>query len=99
MSAIMPPVLTPDVLMEESRATKSNPPVDFSHFQLLHDVFKIRSADPIQVPLLAFPRSRADDFEYFTADVLERFTSSAAWFYAHAKLSTVCPVDTCPHIA
>ncbi|KAI4222337.1 MAG: hypothetical protein L6R36_006221 [Xanthoria steineri] len=88
MSAIMPPVLTPDVLMEESRATKSNPPVDFSHFQLLHDVFKIRSADPIQVPLLAFPRSRADDFEYFTADVLERFTSSAAWFYAHAKLST-----------
>lgn len=95
MSA-MSPVLTPDDPTKEAGATSSNPPVDFSDFQLLHDVFKIRSADPIQVPLLAFPRSRADDFEYFTADVLERFTSSAAWCYAHANLSTVCPINTCP---
>ena len=96
MMSAMSPVLTPDDPTKEAGATSSNPPVDFSHFQLLHDVFRIRSADPIQVPLLAFPRSRAGDFEYFTADVLERFTSSAACFYAHANLSTVGPIDTLP---
>ncbi|CAL8582618.1 hypothetical protein XPA_008273 [Xanthoria parietina] len=79
---------------EQQAATLRSTSLDF---QLLHDVFRIRSADPIQVPLLAFPRSRAGDFEYFTADVLERFTSSAACCYAHANLSTVGPIDTLPH--
>ena len=69
-----------------------NPPVDFSSFHLLHDVFRIRATDPVQVPLLAFPKGSrsAADFEYFTGKDLDRFTDEAAWYYAKAKMDTVC---------
>ena len=68
-----------------------NPPVDLSSFHLLHDVFRARAADPVQVPLLAFPRSPrgAADFEYFTGKDLDRFTDEAAWYYATARIDTV----------
>lgn len=47
----------------------TNPPIDFSSFHLLHDVFRIRADDPIQVPLLAFPKSRAANFEYLLGKI------------------------------
>ncbi|KAL9607296.1 MAG: hypothetical protein Q9167_007777 [Letrouitia subvulpina] len=65
-----------------------NPPIDFSCNHLLHDVFRIRAADPIQTPLLAFPKSSRGiaDFEYFTAKDLNRFTDTAAWWYRGAGI-------------
>ncbi|KAL8940475.1 MAG: hypothetical protein Q9216_002804 [Gyalolechia sp. 2 TL-2023] len=74
-----PPNLHPEAL---------NPPVDFSHFHLLDDVFRVRATDPVQVPLLAFPKSQAADFEYFTGKDLDRFTDEAAWYYSKADLDT-----------
>ena len=69
---------------------EENPPIDLSSFHLLHDVFRVRAADPIQVPLLAFPKTRAADFEYFTGKDLDRFTDAAAWHYVKAEMSMVC---------
>ena len=67
-----------------------NPPVDFCSFRLLNDVFRVRAADPVQVPLLAFPKSRAADFEYFTGKDLDRFTDAAALYYTKIEMPTVC---------
>lgn len=61
-----------------------NPPVDLSSFHLLHDVFRIRAKDPVQIPLLAFPAHVDADFEYFTGKDLDRFTDKAAWYYSKA---------------
>lgn len=66
-----------------------NPEIDFSRFQLLHEVFRHRAADPIQTKLMAFPRVGFADFEYFTGKVLDQFTDAAAWHYAKANLKTV----------
>ena len=66
-----------------------NPENDFSKFQLLHEVFRHRAADPIQVPLMAFPKSGFADYEYFTGEILDRFTDTAAWYYTKANLRTV----------
>lgn len=67
-----------------------NPEIDLSKFQLLHEVFRHRAADPIQTNLMAFPKSGFADYEYFTGKVLDRFTDAAAWhYYAKANLRTV----------
>ena len=66
-----------------------NPEIDFSKFQLLHEVFRHRAADPIQAPLMAFPKSGFADYEYFTGRVLDQFTDTAAWYYTEANLRTV----------
>ena len=68
---------------------EDNPPVDFSSFHLMHDVFKIRGEDPIQRPLLALPQQGVDDFEYFSGKDLDRFTDEAAWHYERAKMPVV----------
>ena len=66
-----------------------NPEVDFSKFQLLHDVFRHRAADPVQKSLLAFPKSSFADYEYFTGKTLDRFTDTAAWCYTKMNLRMV----------
>ena len=66
-----------------------NPETDFSKFQLLHEVFRHRAADPIQTKLMAFPRVGFADFEYFTGKTLDQFTDAAAWHYAKANLQIV----------
>ena len=66
-----------------------NPPVDFSEFHLLHEVFRHRAADLHQGPLLAFPQQRHDDFEYFTGKDLDRYVDCAAWVYEGKSLRTV----------
>ena len=66
-----------------------NPEVDVSKFQLLHDVFRHRAADPVQRNLLAFPKSSFADYEYFTGKTLDRFTDTAAWRYIKMNLRTV----------
>ncbi|KAF6229077.1 hypothetical protein HO133_007191 [Letharia lupina] len=65
-----------------------NPEIDLSRFQLLHEVFRHRAADPIQRPLMAFPKSGFADYEYFTGKVLDQFTDTAAWHYAKANIQT-----------
>lgn len=66
-----------------------NPEIDLSNFQLLHEVFRHRAADPIQTNLMAFPKSGFADYEYFTGKILDRFTDAAAWHYAKVNLRTV----------
>ena len=66
-----------------------NPSVEASKFRLLHEVFRHRAADPVQVPLMAFPKSKFSDFELFTAQDLDRFVDTAAWHYSQANLQTV----------
>ena len=66
-----------------------NPEIDFSKFQLLHDVFRHRAADPVQTNLLAFPKSSFADYEYFTGKILDRFTDAAAWRYTKMNLRMV----------
>lgn len=72
-----------------SNGHAGNPEIELSKFQLLHDVFRHRAADPIQTPLMAFPKSGVADYEYFTGKVLDRFTDTAAWHYTKANLQTV----------
>ena len=78
-----------------SKSHVENPEIDFSQFQLLHQVFRHRAADPIQVPLMAFPKSGFADYEYFTGKVLDRFADTAAWHYTKANLRTVRRPDEC----
>ncbi|KAL9129611.1 MAG: hypothetical protein Q9217_001967 [Psora testacea] len=73
------PLPADDRLLKE-QASK-NPPIDFSKFHLLHEVFRHRGADPHQTPLMAFPKHVHDDYEYFTGQDLDRFTDCAAWVY------------------
>ena len=73
--------------MSEHQTTNSE--IDFSRFQLLHEVLRHRAADPIQTKLMAFPRVGFADFEYFTGKTLDQFTDAAAWHYAEANLRMV----------
>ena len=66
-----------------------NSKIDFSEFQLLHEVFRHRAADPIQTKLMAFPKVGFADFEYFTGKTLDQFTDAAAWHYVEADPRTV----------
>ena len=61
---------------------------DFCH---LDDVFRLRGADKVQVPLLAFPKPEKamTDFVYFTGCDLDRFIDMAAKRYAQANLKDV----------
>ena len=60
-------------------------------FYLLDDVFKLRAADKIQNPLIAFPKSdrAVAEFEYFTGQDIDRFIDMAAKHYQEAKLRAV----------
>ena len=79
-----------DVKLSQQRNTENvNPPVDFSKFRLLHDVFRHRAEDPLQTPIIAFPQHEHHDFEYFTAMDMDGFTNSAAWLYEDRGLQTV----------
>ena len=71
-----------------------NPPVDYVDFRLLHDVFRQRASDPVQKPLVAFPKAPRGvaDFEYYTGKDLDRYTDEAACFYTKAKMATVFSV-------
>lgn len=62
---------------------EKNAEPDFSNFHLFSDLFRIRSQDPIQEPLLAFPKSKSgwDDWEYFTGKQLDRWADLTAWAY------------------
>ena len=83
--------LTAVIAPSQQNGDLENPPYDFSKFRLLDDVFRQRATDPIQKPLMAFPRSPrgVDDFEYHTGKDLDRYTDEAAWFYKRANLATV----------
>ncbi len=65
--------------------------VGLGDFVLLDDLFRLRAADPIQVPLLAFPKSekRTEDFERLTGQDLNRFVDRAAKSYVKSELHTV----------
>ena len=76
-----------------SNSDAKNPEVDFSKFQLLHQLFRHRAADPIQTNLLAFPKSGFADYEYFSGKALDRFTDTAAWHYAGMNLRMVCQIS------
>ena len=60
-------------------------------FYLLDDVFKLRAADKIQIPLLAFPKSEraVAEFEYFTGQDMDRFIDVAAKHYQEVNLKAV----------
>ena len=66
-----------------------NPVADCSTFRFLHELFRHRAADPVQVPLLAFPQSGVADYEYFTARELDKYSNLAAWHYSTANLQIV----------
>lgn len=66
-----------------------NPEVDGSNFRFLHQLFQHRAADPVQVPLIAFPKSGVTDYEHFTAIDLDRYSTFAAWHYSTASLEIV----------
>ncbi|KAL8824145.1 MAG: hypothetical protein Q9191_005269 [Dirinaria sp. TL-2023a] len=81
--------------MEEKPPTREmhslvkNPEVDCSKFQFIHQLFRHRATDPIQVPLIAFPKSGVADYEHFTAVELDRYSNCAAWHYSTANLQIV----------
>ena len=60
-------------------------------FYLLDDVFKLRGADKVQVPLVAFPRYEGAviSFEYFTGYDMDRFIDMAAKHYAGVNIKAV----------
>lgn len=60
-------------------------------FYLLDDVFKLRAADKIQIPLVAFPRSEraVTDFEYHTGQDMDRYVDLAAKYYTEANIKAV----------
>lgn len=60
-------------------------------FYLLDDVFKLRGADKVQIPLVAFPRSEGAviSFDYFTGHDMDRFIDMAARHYAEANIQAV----------
>ena len=83
----LPTVISPS----QQNGEYENPPVDYADFRLLHDVLRQRASDPVQKPLIAFPKAPRGvaDFEYYTGKGLDRYTDEAAWFYTKAKLATV----------
>ncbi|KAL6720006.1 hypothetical protein ACLMJK_001927 [Lecanora helva] len=85
-STKLPAVIAPSQQDQELQ----NPPYDWSKFRLLDDVLRDRATDPVQRPLMAFPKSPrgSDDFEYHTGKDLDRYTDEAAWFYTKANLAT-----------
>ncbi len=68
-------VPTASVQFEEDSSEES-----LGDFYLLDDVFKLRAADKVQIPLVAFPKSEraVTDFEYHTGQDLDRFVDLAA---------------------
>ena len=79
-----------DVKLSQNGKTEIvNPPVDFSKFRLLHEVFRHRAEDPLQTPIMAFPKHEHHDFEYFTAKDLDACTNRAAWLYEVRGLQVV----------
>lgn len=65
--------------------------VSLGEFLLLDDLFRLRAADPVQVPLLGFPKSEkgTKDFELLTGQDLNRFVDRAAKHYVESELHTV----------
>ncbi|KAL8728617.1 MAG: hypothetical protein Q9166_005270 [cf. Caloplaca sp. 2 TL-2023] len=57
-------------------------------FVLLDELFRLRAADKVQVPLLAFPRSEKDtgDFELLTGQEVDRFVDIAARHYDSSEI-------------
>ena len=82
--------LSTTIMFRMSNYHKQNPETDFSNFQLLHELFRHRAADPIQTNLLAFPKLGFADYEYFTGESLDRFTDGAAWHYYKTNPRRVC---------
>lgn len=80
--------LNPVPPTEKESTTSAEDPASF---QLLDDVFRLRAADKIQTPLMAFPRSErgVSDYEYFTGQDMDRFTDQAAWHYMRSELKSV----------
>lgn len=74
---------------QDDNVKSVNQPVEGSQFQVVHQVFRHRAADPQQVPLLAFPKNSHIDFEYFNGKDLDRFTDRAAWSYNALNLRVV----------
>lgn len=72
-----------------AKSSRLNSLVDVGKYQLLDQVFRHRSADPCQLPLLAFPKCDHADFEYFTGRQLDGFTDSAAWIHQSHGLNSV----------
>jgi len=94
-STRLPTVISPS----QENGDHENRPYDYSDFRLLHDVFRQRAADPIQKPLMAFPKSPRGvaDFEYHTGKDLDQYTDEAAWAYTKANMVTVCKIHTHLH--
>lgn len=64
-------------------STTSNKISDLGELLLLDDLLTVRAADQEQIPLLAYPRDdhNTTDFEFFTAQDLDRFVDQAAKHY------------------
>jgi len=79
-------VPTASVQSEEDSSKES-----LGDFCLLDDVFKLRAADRVQIPLVAFPKSEraVTDFEYHTGQNLNRFVDLAAKYYTEANIKAV----------
>lgn len=77
--------------------------VDLGDFVLLDDLFRLRATDPIQAPLLAFPKSEkgTQDFERLTGQVLNRFVDQAAKHYMKSEFHAVSfiPLVTSRHFS
>lgn len=61
------------------------------NFYLLDDVFKLRAANKVQIPLVTFPKlERAvTDFEYHIGQNLNRFVYLATKYYTEANIKAV----------
>ncbi|KAL8989013.1 MAG: hypothetical protein Q9177_002006 [Variospora cf. flavescens] len=65
---------------------------ELGNFEYLDDLFRLRAADEIQVPLLAFPTTdvaAAGHFEFFSGQDLNRFADQAARHYASSNIEVV----------
>ena len=87
--------ITNGVEVRDKNTKPINQPVEGSHFQVVHQVFRHRAADPQQVPLLAFPKTSLTDFEYFDGQDLDRFTDCTAWSYNSSVLRVVSSSYPC----
>lgn len=71
--------------------------VKLGDFVLLDDLFKLRAADPVQVPLIGIPnpQASANDFELLTGKDINDFVNRAAKYYEESDLRVVSLSPPC----
>ena len=72
-----------------------NANVSLGDFVLLGDLFRLRAADPVQVPLMGIHKSEATarPFELLTAQHLNRFIDNSAKHYIESNLRVVSFIE------